>query len=108
MLLHRYGMFCKHFFTIFISNLAKFDELIPFFLNHPYMILDHSLFGSNNEIDSTSWKDETSSNKMVEEVDKLNSEFPENTETIYTNDRDGLNMKSSVTPSEKKSILEAT
>ena len=44
----------------------------------------------------------------MEEVDKLNNEFPENSETIYTNDRDDLNMKSSVTPSEKKSILEAT
>ena len=34
---------------------------------------------------------------MVEEFDKLNNEFPENTETIYTNHRDYLIMKSSVT-----------
>ena len=61
------------------------------------MILDHNVFGNNNEIDSPTWKDETPSNKMVEEVDKLNKEFPENTERIYTNHRDDLNMKSSVT-----------
>ena len=46
------------------------------------MILDHSMFGNNNETDSPSWKDETPSNKMVEEFDKLNNEFLENTETI--------------------------
>ena len=65
------------------------------------MILDHSIFGNNNEIDSPSWKDETRSNKMVEEVDKLNNEFPENTETIDTNHLDDLNMKSSVTKRKK-------
>ena len=43
----------------------------------------------------------------MEEVDKLNKEFPENTETVYTNHRDNLNMKSSVTKP-KKSILTAT
>ena len=43
---------------------------------------------------------------MVEEVDKLNNEFLENTETTYTYHRDYLNMKSSVTK-QKKSILEA-
>ena len=48
------------------------------------MILDHNVFGNNNEIDSPTWKDETPSNKMVEEVDKLNKEFPENSERIYT------------------------
>ena len=57
------------------------------------MILDHSMFGNNNEIDFPSWKDETPSNKMVEEVDKLNNEFSENTETIDTNHLDDLNMK---------------
>ena len=41
---------------------------------------------------------------MVEEVDKVNNE---NTETIYTNHRDDLNMKSSVTKRKKKLILEA-
>ena len=99
-------MLCKHFFTIFYSNLAKFDDLSPLFLNHPYMILDHSMFGNNKEIDSPGWKNETLSNKMVEEVDKLNNEFLENTETTYTYHRDYLNMKSSVTK-QKKSILEA-
>ena len=74
--------FVNIFFTIFNSNLAKFDDLSPLFLDHPYMILDHSMFGNNNDIDSPSWKDETPSNKMVEEVDKLNNEFPENTKTI--------------------------
>ena len=44
---------------------------------------------------------------MVEEVDKVNNEFSENTETIDTNHLDDLNMKSSVTK-QKKSILEAT
>ena len=39
------------------------------------MILDHNVFGNNNEIDSPTWKDETPSNKMVEEVDKLNKNF---------------------------------
>ena len=78
----------------------------PLFLNHPYMILDHSMFGNNKEIDSPGWKNETLSNKMVEEVDKLNNEFLENTETTYTYHRDYLNMKSSVTK-QKKSILEA-
>ena len=99
----RYRMLCKHFFTIFNSNLAKFDDLSPLFLNHPYMILDHSMF-DNNEIDCPSWKDETPSNKMVEEFDKLNNEFPENTETIYTNHRDDLIMKSSVTKRKKIDI----
>ena len=65
------------------------------------------MFGNNNEIDSPSCKDETTSNKMVEEVDKLNNEFPKNTKTIYANHRDNSNMKSSVTK-QKKSILEAT
>ena len=68
-------MLCKHFFTIFDSNLAKLDDLSPLFLNHPYMILDHSKFGNNNEIDSPSRKDETPSNKMVEEVDKLHKQI---------------------------------
>ena len=90
----RYRMLCKDFFTIFNSNLAKFYDLSPLFLNLPYMTLDHRLFGNNNEMDSPSWKDETPSNKIVEEVDKLNIEFPENTETIYTNHRTDLNMKS--------------
>ena len=94
-------------FTIFNSNFAKFDDLSSLFLNHPHMILDHSMFDNNNEIDCPSWKDETPSNKMVEEFDKLNNEFPENTETIYTNHCDDLIMKSSVTK-RKKSILEAT
>ena len=93
----RYRMLCKHFFTIFNSNSAKFDDLSPLFLNHPYMILDHSMFRNNNEIDSPSWKDETPSNKMMEEVDKTNNDFPENTETIATNHLDDSNIKSSVT-----------
>ena len=88
-------------FTIFNSNLAKFVDLSPLFLNHLYMILDHSMFGNNNEIDSPSWKDETPSNKMVEEVDKLNNEFPENTKTTDTNHLGDLNMKSSVTKRKK-------
>ena len=100
----RYRMLCKHFFTIFNSNLAKFDDLSPLFLNHPYMILDHSMFGNNIEIDSPSWKDETPSNKIVEEFDKLNNEFPENTETTYSNHRDDLIMKSSVTKRKKIDI----
>ena len=103
----RYRILCKHFFRIFKSKLAKFYDLSPLFVNHLYVILDHSMFGNNNETDSSSWKDETPSNKMVEEVDKLNNEFPQNTETIYTTHRDDLNMKSSVTK-QKKSILEAT
>ena len=41
------------------------------------------MFGNNNEIDSPIWKDETSSNKMVEEVDKMHNEFPENTEHSF-------------------------
>ena len=44
---------------------------------------------------------------MMEEFDKLNNEFPENTETIYTNHRDDLIMRSSAIK-RKKSILEAT
>ena len=40
----------------------------------------------------------------MEEVDKLNNEFPKNTETIYTNHRDDLNMKSSVTKRKKIDI----
>ena len=75
----RYRMLCKHFFKNFNSNLAKFNDLSPLFLNHRYMILDHSMFGNNNEIDSPSWKNETPNNKMVEEVDKLNNKFPEKT-----------------------------
>ena len=55
----RYRMLCKHFFLIFKSKLAKFYDLSPLFVNHPYMILDHTMFGNNNEIDSSSWKDET-------------------------------------------------
>ena len=58
-----YRMLCKHFLTIFDSNLAKFDDLSPLFLNHPYVILDHSMFGNNNEIDSPSCKDETLATK---------------------------------------------
>ena len=41
------------------------------------------MFGNNNETDSPIWKDETSSNKMVEEVDKMHNEFPENTEHSF-------------------------
>ena len=62
------------------------------------------MFGNNNDKDSPSWKDETPSNKMVEEVDKLNNEFPKNTETIDTNHLDDLNMKSSVTKRKKIDI----
>ena len=40
----------------------------------------------------------------MDEVDKLNKEFPENTETVYTNHRDNLNMKSSVTKPKKIDI----
>ena len=35
----QYRMLCKHFFVIFKSGKAKFDDLTIFFLNHPYMIL---------------------------------------------------------------------
>ena len=100
----RYRMLCKHFFTIFDSNLAKFDDLSPLFLNHPYMILDQSMFGNNNDIGSPSRKNEIPCNNMVEEDDKLNNEFSENTETIYTNHRDDLNMKSSVIKRKKIDI----
>ena len=72
---HRYRMLRKQFLTIFNSNLAKFDYLSPLFLNDRYMILDHSMFGDNNEIGSPSWKDETPSNKMVEKFDKIKNEF---------------------------------
>ena len=41
---------------------------------------------------------------MVEEFDILNNEFPENTKTIYTNHRDDLIMKSSVTKRKKIDI----
>ena len=41
---------------------------------------------------------------MVEEVDKLNNEYPENTEAINTNHRDDLNVKSSVTKRKKIDI----
>ena len=68
------------------------------------MIFSHSMFGNNNEVDPPSCKDETPSNKMVKEVDKLNNNFPENTETIYTNHRDDLNMKTSVTKRKKINI----
>ena len=70
-----YHMFCNHFFTILNSNLAKLDDLSPLLLDHADMTLDHNMFGNNNEINSPSWKDETTSNKMEEQVDKLNNEF---------------------------------
>ena len=92
-----YHVFCNHFFTILNSNLAKLDDLSPLLLDHADMILDHNMFGNNNEINSPSWKDETTSNKMEEQFDKLNNEFCDNTDTIHTNHRDDLNMKSSVT-----------
>ena len=41
---------------------------------------------------------------MVEEVDKVNNEFPEKTETIDTNHLDDLNMKSSVNKQKKINI----
>ena len=41
---------------------------------------------------------------MVEEVDKINNKFPENTETIDTNHLDDLNMKLSVTKRKKIDI----
>ena len=62
------------------------------------------MFGNNHEIDSPSWKDETSSNIMVEEVDKIYNKFPENTEAICTNHRNDLNMKSSFTKRKKINI----
>ena len=40
----------------------------------------------------------------MEEVDKINNEFPENTETIDTNHLDDLNKKSSVTKRKKIDI----
>ena len=92
-----YHMFCNHFFTILNSNLAKLDDLSPLLLEHADMTLDHNMFGNNNEINSPSWKDETTRNKMEEQVDKLNNEFCDNTDTIHTNHRDDLNMNSSVT-----------
>ena len=92
-----YHMFCNHFFTILNSNLAKLDNLSPFLQNHADMTLDHNMFININETVSPSWKDETTSNKMEEQVDKLNNEFCDNTDTIHTNHRDDLNMKSSVT-----------
>ena len=41
---------------------------------------------------------------MVEEVDKVNNEFPENTETIDINHLDDLKMKSSVTKQKRINI----
>ena len=41
---------------------------------------------------------------MVEEFDKLNNEFPENTETIYTNHRDDLIIRSSAIKRKKIDI----
>ena len=41
---------------------------------------------------------------MVEEVDKINNKFPENTKTIDTNHLDDLNIKSSVTKRKKIDI----
>ena len=92
-----YHMFCNHFFTILNSNLAKLDNLSPFLQDHADMTLDHNMFININETVSPSWKDETTSNKMEEQFDKLNNEFCDNTDTIHTNHRDDLNMKSSVT-----------
>ena len=59
------------------------------------------MFRNNNEIDSPSWKGETPSDKMMEQVDKTNNDFPENTETIDTNHLDDLNIKSSVNKRKK-------
>ena len=36
-------MLCKHFFAIFKSSKAKFDDLTKHFLNHPCMLMDKQL-----------------------------------------------------------------
>ena len=42
-------MLCKHFFAVFQSELAKFDDLTKHFKDHPYMVLDTQLLlGKHN------------------------------------------------------------
>ena len=45
----RYRMLCKHFFAVFQSGLATFDDLTELFKDHPYMVLDTQLLlGKHN------------------------------------------------------------
>ena len=42
-------MLCKHFFAVFQSGLATFDDLTELFKDHPYMVLDTQLLlGKHN------------------------------------------------------------
>ena len=43
----RYRMLSRHFFAIFKSGKAKFDDLTKLFLNHPYMIADNQRLRKN-------------------------------------------------------------
>ena len=45
----QWRMLCKHFFAVFQSGLAKFDDLTKLFKDHPYMVLDTQLLlGKHN------------------------------------------------------------
>ena len=40
----RHRVLCKHFFAVFRSKLACFNEVTPLFLNHPWTVLDPDIF----------------------------------------------------------------
>ena len=47
----RHRMLCKHFFAIFASKKANFDDLTCLFRNHPLLVLDESIYANKENND---------------------------------------------------------
>ena len=71
----QYRMLCKHFFALFLSGLAKFDDFTELFKDHPYTVLDTQLLLGKHSILSekrNTHVDYTGSEK-IDDLDKRES-----------------------------------
>ena len=73
----QYRMLCKHFFALFQSGLAKFNDLRELFKDHPYMVLDtqlllrkHSILSEKRNTHVEFSNDDNTGSKKIDDLDK--------------------------------------
>ena len=69
-------LICKHFFAIFESQKASFQDLTPLFRNHVLMTLDEELFNIDGGLEGISLVDDSNLEPM--EVGDVPSSEDEN------------------------------
>ena len=63
----RHRMLCKHFFAIFASRKAKFDDLTSLFRNHPLLVLDESIYVQQEGYEENQHHDDFKPDEMASE-----------------------------------------